>query len=44
MEKLPYREVTVETPVGVQSKGKAIDVEVCFSPYLPPCNMAGFNM
>jgi uridine kinase len=30
MEQLPYREVTVETPVGVQSKGKAIDVEVCF--------------
>ncbi|KAI0288012.1 uridine kinase family-domain-containing protein [Russula brevipes] len=27
MEKLPYREVTVETPVGVQGKGKAIDVE-----------------
>lgn len=31
MEKLPYREVTIETPVGVQSKGKTIDVEVCSS-------------
>jgi uridine kinase len=29
MEKLPYREVTTETPIGVQSKGKAIEVEVC---------------
>lgn len=28
MEKLPYREVAVETPIGVQAKGKAIDVEV----------------
>ena len=28
MEKLPYREVTVETPVGEQCTGKAIDVEV----------------
>ncbi|KAH9037867.1 armadillo/beta-catenin/plakoglobin [Lactarius pseudohatsudake] len=27
MEKLPYREVAVETPVGEQCKGKAIDVE-----------------
>ncbi|KAI9512057.1 armadillo/beta-catenin/plakoglobin [Russula earlei] len=27
MEKLPYRDVTIETPVGVQSTGKAIDVE-----------------
>jgi len=34
MEELPYREVTIETPVGVQSKGKAIDVEVCSFPYL----------
>lgn len=33
MEKLPYREVTIETPVDVQSTGKAIDVEVCF-PYI----------
>jgi uridine kinase len=30
MEKLPYREVTLETPIGVQTKGKAIDVEACF--------------
>ena len=30
MEKLPYREVSIETPVGVQSKGKTIDAEVCF--------------
>ena len=29
LEKLPYREVTIETPVGVQSKGKTIDAEVC---------------
>lgn len=29
MEKLPYRNVTLETPVGVQTTGKAIDVEVC---------------
>lgn len=29
MEKLPYREVAIETPVGVQSKGKTIDAEVC---------------
>jgi uridine kinase len=29
MEKLPYREVTLETPVGVQTKGKAIDAEAC---------------
>jgi uridine kinase len=29
MEKLPYREVAIETPIGVQSRGKAIDVEVC---------------
>jgi uridine kinase len=29
MEKLPYREVTIETPVDVQSTGKAIDLEVC---------------
>lgn len=28
MEKLPYREVTVETPVGEHCKGKAIDVEI----------------
>ncbi|KAH9002911.1 armadillo/beta-catenin/plakoglobin [Lactarius hatsudake] len=27
MEKLPYREVAVETPVGEQCMGKAIDVE-----------------
>ncbi|KAN0107536.1 armadillo/beta-catenin/plakoglobin [Russula decolorans] len=27
MEKLPYREVAIETPVGVQSKGKTIDAE-----------------
>jgi len=27
MEKLPYREVTIETPVGAQSKGKVMDVE-----------------
>ena len=32
MEKLPYREVTIETPVGVQSKGKAIDAEACALP------------
>ena len=31
MEKLPYREVSIQTPVGVQSKGKTIDVEVCSS-------------
>jgi len=38
MEKLPYREVTIGTPTGVQTKGKAIDVEVraphFFSPNL----------
>lgn len=34
MEKLPYREVTVETPVGEHCKGKAIDVEVRFHPFL----------
>jgi len=39
MEKLPYRQVTIETPVGVQSKGKAIDAEVC----LPPVILAGFS-
>lgn len=33
MEKLPYREVTIETPVGAQTKGKAIDVGVCFSAF-----------
>ncbi|KAI0264485.1 armadillo/beta-catenin/plakoglobin [Gloeopeniophorella convolvens] len=27
MEKLPYKAVTIETPVGVQTKGKAIDTE-----------------
>ncbi|KAI0250254.1 armadillo/beta-catenin/plakoglobin [Lactifluus subvellereus] len=27
MEKLPYRNVTLETPVGVQTTGKAIDIE-----------------
>ena len=31
MEKLPYREVAIETPVGVQSKGKTIDAEVCLA-------------
>lgn len=36
MEKLPYREVAVETPVGEHCKGKAIDVEVRFPPYLSP--------
>ncbi|KAI0279728.1 armadillo/beta-catenin/plakoglobin [Russula aff. rugulosa BPL654] len=30
MEKLPYREVVIETPVGVQSKGKTIDAELVF--------------
>jgi hypothetical protein len=32
MEFLPYREVTLETPVGVQTKGKTIDAEASFSP------------
>jgi hypothetical protein len=36
MEKLPYREVSVETPVGVHCKGKAIDVEVRFHTPLFP--------
>jgi hypothetical protein len=35
MEKLPYREVAIETPVGVQSKGKAIDAEVCLPRIYP---------
>lgn len=30
MEKLPYREVVVETPVGEKTKGKSIDAEVRF--------------
>ena len=34
MEKLPYRQVTIETPVGVQTKGKAIDAEVCLPPVI----------
>lgn len=46
MEKLPYREVIVETPVGPQTKGKAIDVEVYFSAVsqYPSSNMTGFNV
>ena len=42
MEELPYREVAIETPVGVQSKGKTIDAEVCF-PVFASCNLAGFS-
>jgi hypothetical protein len=42
MEKLPYREVAIETPVGVQSKGKTIDAEVCL-PCICLCNLAGFS-
>ena len=42
MEKLPYREVAIETPVDVQSKGKTIDAEVC-PPVSPSCNLVGFS-
>jgi len=46
MEELPYREVIVETPVGTQTKGKAIDVEVYFSALsqYPSSNLTGFNV
>jgi hypothetical protein len=46
MEELPYREVIVETPVGPQTKGKTIDVEVYF-PALsqhPSPNLTLFNV
>ena len=30
MEKLPYRDKVIETPVGVTTHGKEIDAEVSF--------------
>jgi hypothetical protein len=29
MEKLPYRDKLIETPVGVKTMGKEIDAAVC---------------
>jgi hypothetical protein len=31
MEKLPYRDKTIETPVGSKTSGKIIDAEVKFN-------------